>query len=138
MGYSDPPEGGTEGSEHPISVLSGRQPATFCFLLTCALLMTSSHSEGAVQARAPHGGALWHSRAARHQQGRRFTPLGQARNPPPNPPVRAHMDARAHGRADARMCTHGHARRRRIYLSHIRTPPHPAVKIQSSSPSKTV
>ena len=32
--------------ENTDGVLSGRQPATFLFMLTAALLMTSSHSEG--------------------------------------------------------------------------------------------
>lgn len=38
------------GSEHPISDLVGRQRATFYFLvmLTCALLVTSLHTEGRI------------------------------------------------------------------------------------------
>ena len=41
-----PPSNRESAREHPISVLSGQQPATFLFMLTAALLMTSSHSEG--------------------------------------------------------------------------------------------
>ena len=37
-------------SEHPISVLSGRQPATSIYADARAVLMTSSHSEGATLA----------------------------------------------------------------------------------------
>ena len=39
-------DGEVQVSEHPTNVLSGRQPGRLLCMLTCALLMTSSHSEG--------------------------------------------------------------------------------------------
>ena len=49
MGYSDPPMEpmeGEGGSEHPISVLSRVAACDLLVMLTPAVLMTSSRSEG--------------------------------------------------------------------------------------------